>query len=338
MTSSSYQIASITRRIRLTEERAEKETYHLELDLSQTDISYKVGDCLAILPYNHPDLVATILSHFPKEQHEDHLICFLTQKANLILLPKVLKEQFGKVDYLTDLLPLPITLEEFCGSLRPLLPRFYSIASSNRHVGNAAHLTVTVNKNPEGYPIPYGMCSDFLCHQAPLNEPIIRLTHHSAPHFHLPSEIKDKPIIMIGPGTGVAPFRGFMQERVMHSATSKNWLFFGEQTRKGHFYYEQDWKSYTNNGQLKLDLAFSRDGNNKVYVQDKMLEQSQLLWKWINQEKAYLYVCGDAKKMAKSVEKTLIYIAEKEGLLSTTDAKAYIKRLRKEKRYLRDVY
>lgn len=332
MTDSSYQLASIIKRERLTKEDSDKQTYHLELDLSQTDLSYKVGDCLAILPENHPDLLAKILSHFPNPTPEQ--VRFLKQEANLIMPPKALIERFGKKNYLTNYLPLPLSLEEFCSTLKPMLPRFYSIASSMRHVGKAAHLTVTINKNPDGYPIPFGMCSEFLCHLAPLNQPILRVTHHSAPHFHLP--LTQAPIIMIGPGTGVAPFRGFMQER--HGASSKNWLFFGEQTREGHFYYKNDWEQYLNAGNFNLDLAFSRDTSRKIYVQDKMLEHAKELWQWIDQEKAYLYVCGDAKKMAKAVEKTLVQIAQSQGDLSEVEARLYIKDLRRAKRYLRDVY
>jgi sulfite reductase (NADPH) flavoprotein alpha-component len=338
MNGSKAQIAQIVKRVRLTDEASEKQTFHLEIDLSQTDIDYQVGDCLAIFPHNHPTVVNTLLSHFPSAEVTPEHVRFLTQEANLTLAPKKLTECYGKADQLLDLLPLPISLDEFCASLAPLMPRFYSIASSMKAVGKAAHLTITIARNPPQATVPFGTCSDFLCLRAPLNEPVISLKHHPAPHFRLPEHAQDHPIVMIGPGTGIAPFRGFMQERTASKASCRNWIFFGEQTQAGHFYYKDDWNAYVNKGQLQIDTAFSRDGDQKVYVQHRMKEKASELWKWIHHDGAFIFICGDAKLMAKEVEATLLDIFQHEGGLDLSSARTYLKSLRQNHRYLRDVY
>ncbi len=343
MTKHNCSFVSITKRQCLTGEESEKETFHLELDLSNCGINYAVGDCVAIYPKNDPHLVQQILDNFPDDpdtivKEEITFRDFLLNEANLIRAPRKLMEAAGKKgEYLTDLLPCPLSAKEFCSYLAPIIPRFYSIASSMSEVGKSAHLTVTINKNPPGFPNLFGTCSHYLCHRAPLNEPVIKLYHHPSRTFGLPQEAKEKPIIMVGPGTGIAPFRGFMQERQLQGASAKNWLFFGEQREKSDFYYKEDWDQFQQKGLLQLDTAFSRDSTQKIYVQHKMLEKGAELWKWL-QEGAYLFVCGDASKMAKDVEAALQKIIETEGKMSTDDAKGYLKTLKKEKRYLRDVY
>lgn len=330
-------LASIVKRERLTKEGSEKETYHLELDLSKSNIQYSVGDCIGIYPENDEQLVEAILKQFPYDPETivDQGISFrefLLKKANLLRAPKKLSDRVGKpkVEYLISLLPCNLTPQEFCSYLAPMLPRLYSIASSMKHAKNRADLTITINANPPDCPTPYGTCSHFLCHRAPIGKPIIELYHHKSESFCLPEASKDKPIIMVGPGTGVAPFRGFMQER----SCPRNWLFFGEQRQSLDFYYEQEWKRYEQEGKLRLTTAFSRDGAKKVYVQDKMLEQQAEIWQWL-EEGAYLFVCGDAKRMAKDVEETLKQIIQNQ---SSNDPKQYIKFLKEQKRYLRDVY
>jgi sulfite reductase (NADPH) flavoprotein alpha-component len=181
-----------------------------------------------------------------------------------------------------------------------------------------------------------GTCTHYLCSLAELNVPEIPVYIHPSHDFKPPVE-SERAIIMIGPGTGVAPFRAFMQERVFKGHTGHNWLFFGEWTRKNEFFYEEDWLAWSEKDLLKLSLAFSRDQEAKVYVQHRMMEHAKELYKWI-EEGAYLYVCGDAHHMAKDVEKTLHTILMQEAHLTESEAHDYIKRLRKEKRYLRDVY
>ncbi|MBS0623032.1 MAG: hypothetical protein JSS62_00235 [Verrucomicrobia bacterium] len=340
----------IARRVRLTDEMSEKQTFHLELDLSQTDIIYSVGDCLAVLPENDPHFVHKVLQFFSepsttsvttREGETLAAIEFLTARANLTLTPKKLVERFGPANYLTELLPRlegKISLMEFCSYLAPITPRFYSIASSMSAVGKMAHLTVTLNRNPPDHPLTLGTCSDYLCHRAVEGQSLIAVAHHPARQFGLHPLSYQKPIIMIGPGTGVAPFRGFMQERLAQGACSKNWLFFGERTSKGHYYYREEWELYAQKGHLQLDLAFSRDESSKVYVQDKMREKAASLWQWLHHEEGYLFVCGDAQNMAKAVDQTLHLITQEQGNMSCEQAKEYIKILKKQNRYLRDIY
>lgn len=335
-------------RQRLTDEASEKQTFHLELDLTGTGIVYSVGDCLAVMPHNPPQLVATILDHFsPPSQttiqtrtgEQLSAEIFLTTHANLLLPPRALTLRYGEALYLSHLLPsIDMPFEEFCHHLAVLIPRFYSIASSMREVGERAHLTVTLNRNPNNHPLDYGTCSDFLCHRAPLHQPMIAIAHHPARKFGLLPQSDTRPIIMIGPGTGVAPFRGFMQERVRRGASAKNWLFFGEQTEKGHYYYRHEWEAYQTMGALHLDLAFSRDTPSKIYVQHRMLEKQAELWHWLHNEEGYLFVCGDATRMAKAVDQTLHDIVRLAGGLTPEQAKLYIKNLKSQGRYLRDVY
>lgn len=316
---------SIKERYRLNES-SDKETYHLSLDLSGTEIQYEVGDCIAIYPQNDPILVQKILDHFASTGEEivtdrkgvsRPFKTFLTSYANLLRSPKMLGAD----------------PQEFAALLPPLLPRFYSIASSMKKVGKEAHLVVKINENPAGSLTKYGTCSHYLCKRAPLGEPSIRIYHQKSKHFYLSLDSFAKPIIMIGPGTGVAPFRGFLQERMMQGSR-KNWLFFGERHQAHDYYYEAEWKEAIADGFLQIETAFSRDREQKVYVQDRMMEKSALFWQWL-EGGAYLYVCGDAKEMAKSVEEALHVIIEQNAKV---DPKEYIRKLKREKRYLRDVY
>lgn len=301
-------------RYRLNKSGSDKETYHLVLDLSETDITYEVGDCLAIIPPNSPEAIQALLDTHGAGGHEK----VLDRHGNEHVLHNFLLEHVN-----LDRLPEAACIEELCQKARPILPRFYSIASSMSAVGKQAHLTVQC----------VGKCSQFLCFDVPLGTPLT-LYHHPARDFKL---THDQPIIMVGPGTGVAPFRGFMQERVAKNHPH-NWLFFGERRKATDFYYEEYWTTLQASGHLRLDVAFSRDSAEKTYVQHKMLEQSAQLWDWIHNKHAYLYVCGDAKRMAKDVDSALHQIAQQQGNLSEAEAKAYFKTLKQQQRYLRDVY
>jgi len=320
-------LARIKERVRLNP-GSDKETYHIVLDLEGSGIEYSVGDCIGVYPENDPIYVKTLL----KALGDQSLHEFLLRRANLNRIPKkVLGEHPDLLTLLKYKKVEPGHLQE---KLLPLLPRFYSIASSKNQVGNEVHLTVALSKNPSDSPVPYGVCSHYLCHRAPLLKPVIPIFLQPSRHFSLPPESADRSVIMIGPGTGVAPFRGFMQER---ERASKNWLFFGERNEETDYYYRSFWEKLTSQNKLKIDCAFSRDQKEKVYVQHKMLQNSAQLWKWL-EEGAYLFVCGDASKMAKDVDKALHKIVETEGNMPADDAKAYIKNLRKLKRYQRDVY
>lgn len=228
-------------------------------------------------------------------------------------------------------------LQELADLLMPLLPRFYSISSSQRFVGDEAHLTVAHFEYEANGHKRRGVCTHYLCQLAEPTLPVVPVFVQPSHGFYLPQDIH-VPLIMIGPGTGIAPFRAFLQERILHhQSTGKHWLFFGEWNRAYDFFYEEDWQELSQKGHLHLELAFSRDQEHKIYVQHKMWEKGEELFQWL-EEGAYLYVCGDAQRMAKDVEATLQMIIQEFGRKEAQAAKEYLKSLRQQKRYLRDVY
>lgn len=319
---------------------SDKATFHLVLDIQGSGFTYSVGDCIGVHPQNPESLVDSLLEAlsfsgdetvFDRENSPLSLRHFLLTKANLTKITKKLLKAFSKesASTLTELVEnRAIEAQAFVELLLPLLPRYYSIASSMTSVGHEVHLTVGLEDE--------GICSSFLCQRVPFGEPSIPIFIHPSRHFFLPPESFTKPIIMIGPGTGVAPFRGFLQERVARKAF-QNWLFFGERKRELDFYYREEFETLLSLSHLELDCAFSRDQEDKIYVQHKMLEKSKKIWEWLEQG-AYLFVCGDATSMAKAVEATLLQIIEKEGQLSQEAAKIFFKQLRQENRFLKDVY
>lgn len=246
--------------------------------------------------------------------------------------------QYEVWDFLLAHAEVSFTPQEFADLLMPLLPRFYSISSSQKYVGDEVHLTIaSFEYESNGYQ-RRGVCTHYLCEAVELHQTVVPVFVQPAHGFGLPEDAHNTSLVMVGPGTGVAPFRAFLQERLLHAQSQgKHWLFFGEKHRASHFFYEQDWLEFSRKGHLRLDAAFSRDQEEKVYVQHKMWEQGQELYEWL-EEGAYLYVCGDAQRMAKDVETTLQRIVQEFGKKSETSAKEYVKDLRKQKRYLRDVY
>ena len=216
------------------------------------------------------------------------------------------------------------------------MPRLYSIASSSRVHPQEIHLTVAVVRYQTNGRARAGVCSTFLADRALVGStPTPVFVSHS--HFG-PPEDGAKDCIMIGPGTGIAPFRAFLQDRVATGATGRNWLFFGDQKRATDFLYEDEWQNYLAQGQLaRLDTAFSRDQSAKIYVQDRMRENAAALWQWL-QGGASFFVCGDAKRMAKDVDLALHEIIAAQGNLTPVAAADYVKQLKKDKRYQRDVY
>lgn len=369
--------SKIKERYRLNKQGSKKQTHHVVLDLSGSDLEYSVGDSLAVIPQNDPSLVnATLqalnalgseLISYKEEEKQWVFREFLTFKANITevnrkLLQELesrqtnlekkahlqelqsvenrekLKDYLDSI-YLWDLLEthleVKFTPQEIANFLLPLLPRFYSIASSHKVVGQEAHLTIALVEYTSHGVNRKGVCTHYLCLDAPIETAKIPIYIQTSHHFRLPP--LEAPMIMIGPGTGVAPYRGFMQERIFSNATGKNWLFFGEQHQEMDFLYEDFWRSLEKTNKMRLSVAFSRDQKEKFYVQHCMKNEAADLFKWI-EEGAYLYVCGDAKQMAKDVEKTLLDILEKHANLDEKGAKEYLKKLRQEKRYLRDVY
>ena len=223
--------------------------------------------------------------------------------------------------------------DEFVARLPRMQPRLYSISSSPKAHADEVHLTVSAVRYGERK--RKGACSTFLADRA--GEGDVPIFIQPSSHFHLPAD-PDAGVIMIGPGTGVAPFRGFLHERRVTGAKGRNWLFFGEQHAASDFYYRDELLAMRDSGHLtELSLAFSRDQASKVYVQDKMIERGADIWAWL-EEGAHLYVCGDAERMAKDVEKALVSIAHDHGRLDEERAAAYVQTLAREKRYLRDVY
>ncbi len=240
------------------------------------------------------------------------------------------------VDLLTEFPSARLTAQEFVEHLRKLMPRLYSIASSGRVYPSDVHLTVAIVRYRTNDRERLGVCSSFLSDRVQLGiTPVPVFVADS--HFGPPAD-GARDCIMVGPGTGIAPFRAFMQDRVATGATGRNWLFFGDQRSGTDFLYEEEWQRYLAQGQLaRLDTAFSRDQLLKIYVQDRMREKAKELWTWIAGG-AHFYVCGDAKRMAKDVDTALHDIIADQGAMSRDQAIAYVKQMKKEQRYQRDVY
>lgn len=364
-------LASIKERTSLTGPQSQKNTQHLVIDLAESGLNYRAGDCVAILPANDPTTVAQIVDRLGATGEEvvtDRrgeasypLLDFLRRRVDLAqtnrsfleliaergehpLLSTLLGgdrdrlKQFQAEHHVWDLLSTGprVTPQELASTLAPLMPRYYSIASSFHAVGEELHLTVANFRYLLNGIERRGVASHMLCERLPLGEPILPLYLQPTDHFLLPEE-GDRPIIMIGPGTGIAPFRAFMQERLSLNHSGKSWLFFGDWTSKNDFLYRPFWEELVGKGVLRLSTAFSRDQAEKVYVQHRMWEERDDLWRWV-EEGSSIYVCGDASQMAKDVEKMLLAIFETCGGLTPEEARAMLKGLRAEKRYLRDVY
>lgn len=366
--------ASLIERKKVNKAGSDKDTFHLVFDLTDSGIEYESGDSVGIIPKNSPELVKKTLNALkitgeekivPKGTNQSiSLVDYLTTQANissvnhklfeyvlqnqnhaskkehLLLLKDDMKENlqpFELWDFLGEHSEVTIEVNKLTELLSPLLPRFYSIASSQKYVGNEVHILLApINYVSRGYERK-GVCTHYLCDLVPLGKKEVSLFIQEAHTFHLPQD-PHASIIMIGPGTGVAPFRAFIQERLHHfQSKGKHWLFFGGRRRSSDFFYEDEWKMWQDKGHFKVDTAFSRDQETKIYVQDRMLEHGAELFSWL-EEGSYLFVCGDASRMAKDVESTLQKIIEIHGKKKEQEAKEYIKFLRKQKRYLRDVY
>lgn len=245
-------------------------------------------------------------------------------------------EQREFVDLLAEFPSAKLTPQEFVDHLRKLMPRLYSIASSGRVYPSDVHLTVAIVRYETNHRKRVGVCSTFLSDRVHIGTTPVPV-FVSDSHFG-PPEDPSKDCIMVGPGTGIAPFRAFLQDRIATGATGRNWLFFGDQKRGTDFLYEEEWMDMLAKKQLtRLDTAFSRDQLLKVYVQDRMRENAKELWSWL-QGGAHFYVCGDAKRMAKDVDTALHQIIVDQGAMSVEQAAEYVKQMKKDKRYQRDVY
>lgn len=311
---------------------SDKETRHFEIVLEGSGLSYEVGDALGVLPTNCPDLVASVIKAAGLTGEEKISV----SSGGEVVLREALLGRFDLTPFLTALPEKGVTASDLVASLRKLQPRLYSISSSPKAHPGEVHLTVgIVRYELNGRPCK-GVCSTFLADRVTGGASVPVFVHKS-PSFRLPQDLS-KPVIMVGPGTGIAPFRAFLEERRATGATGKNWLFFGDQKSSTDFLYKEEMEELQRDGFLtRLDLAFSRDQAEKIYVQHRMAEQAAELWSWL-EEGAYFYVCGDAKRMAKDVDAALHQVAETAGGLTPEAAAEFIKQLKSQKRYLRDVY
>jgi sulfite reductase (NADPH) flavoprotein alpha-component len=353
-------------------EGSKKDTRHLEFDLKGWGLSYDPGDSLTVWPTNDPALVDAVLKAIgakgdepvkgPKGETNLREVlfrdCRITQAtpkflkliaerasaAPLLneLLDPERKEDLDRylwgmevIDFLVEHPSMKITPQEFVDTLAKLQPRLYSIASSLKAHPDQVHLTLDVVKYESHGRQRKGVCSTFLAERAD-NVPIP--VFPSASKFRLPED-GNTPIIMVGPGTGIAPFRAYLQERQVLGAKGKNWLFFGSQHQHCNFFYREEWEQYQRDGLLtRFDCAWSRDQAEKSYVQNKMLEHEAEIWKWLDGEGAHFFVCGDARRMAKDVNAALLKIVRDQGGKDPDAANQYVEKLKSDKRYKRDVY
>ena len=365
--------AEVLENLNLNGRGSNKETRHLELSLEGSGLTYEPGDALGIFPENDPELVDMLLAELKwdpnatvtVDQGENlslkealtsyYEITVLTKKfiqqaaeliANEKLRELVAQENADQlkayiagrdlIDFVQDFGPIAVAPQDFVSILRKIPPRLYSIASSFAANPDEVHLTIgAVRYNTHGRDRK-GVCS-VLCAERLQPGDTLPVFIQPNKNFKLP-ENPETPIIMVGPGTGVAPFRSFMQEREETGASGKSWMFFGDQHFVTDFLYQTEWQKWLSDGVLtKMDVAFSRDTEEKVYVQHRMLEHSKELFEWL-EEGATFYVCGDKNNMAKDVQNALLEIIEKEGGKSREEAEAYLAEMKKQKRYQRDVY
>ena len=361
--------ASLSVNQKITGRDSEKDVRHIEIDLGDSGLRYQPGDALGVWYQNDPALVKEIVEllwlkgdepvtvdgkllsltdalqwHFELTVNTANIVenyATLTRSETLLPLvgDKAQLQHYAATTPIVDMLrfsPAQLDAEALIGLLRPLTPRLYSIASSQAEVESEVHVTVgAVRFDVEGR-ARAGGASSFLADRVG-EEGEVRVFIEHNDNFRLPAN-PETPVIMIGPGTGIAPFRAFMQQRAADEATGKNWLFFGNPHFTEDFLYQVEWQRYVKEGVLtRIDLAWSRDQKEKVYVQDKLRQQGAELWRWIN-DGAHIYVCGDANRMAKDVEQALLEVIAEFGAMDTEAADEFLSELRIERRYQRDVY
>ncbi len=354
-------------------EGSDKDTRHFELDLKGWGLNYEVGDSMTVWPTNDPALADEIIKRLGAKADEpvksparettlrEALLgdCRITQTtpkflraiaeravngAPLLteLLKPERKEDLDKylwgmevVDFLIEHPSIKWTAPEFVETLAKLMPRLYSISSSLKAHPDQVHFTIDVVHYESRGRVRKGVCSNFLAERAQkISIPVFPNTSK----FRLPED-GNTPIIMVGPGTGIAPFRAFLQDRQASGAKGKNWLFFGSQHEHCNYFYRDELEKMKADGFLtRLDCAWSRDSDSKTYVQNKMLNCGAEVWKWMEAENAQFFVCGDARRMAKDVDAALRKIAQEHGGKTEEQTNEYIEKLKTDKRYKRDVY
>ncbi len=365
--------STLKERILLNGRGSIKETIHLELSLEGSGMTYEAGDALAVIPTNCPEVVDELIAAggFDSQDavpmpdgEEGPLKEVLFQYYDITTLTKPVLKKYAalaksaeldalltdeakdqlkeylwgrdQADMLRDFPVKGLPAKDFVSVLRKMPPRLYSIASSLKAHPDEVHLTIAAVRYEANGRKHKGVCSTFTADRVAVGETMPVYTHTNK-NFKLPTA-GETPVIMIGPGTGIAPFRAFVEERKALGATGRNWLFFGDQRFTYDFLYQTEWQDYLSDGILtRLDTAFSRDQKHKVYVQHRIIERGKELYAWL-EEGAHFYVCGDASRMAHDVNEALISVIEKHGAKSREDAEAYVKELSKSKRYQRDVY
>lgn len=361
--------ASLAVNQKITGRDSEKDVRHIEIDLGDSGLCYQPGDALGVWYQNDPDLVKELVEllwlkgdepvtvegktlslaealqwHFELTVNTCNIVenyATLTRSETLLPLvgDKAQLQHYAATTPIVDMVrfsPAQLDAQALVDLLRPLTPRLYSIASSQAEVESEVHVTVGVVRYEIEGRARAGGASSFLADRVE-EEGEVRVFIEHNDNFRLPSN-PQTPVIMIGPGTGIAPFRAFMQQRAADGAEGKNWLFFGNPHFTEDFLYQVEWQRYVKEGVLsRIDLAWSRDQKEKVYVQDKLRQQGAELWRWIN-DGAHIYVCGDANRMAKDVEQALLEVIAEFGGMDIEAADEFLSELRIERRYQRDVY
>ena len=361
--------ASLAVNQKITGRDSEKDVRHIEIDLGDSGLRYQPGDALGVWYQNDPALVKELVEllwlkgdesitvegktlslaealqwHFELTVNTGNIVenyATLTRSETLLPLvgDKAQLQHYAATTPIVDMVrfsPAQLDAQALVDLLRPLTPRLYSIASSQAEVESEVHVTVGVVRYEIEGRARTGGASSFLADRVE-EEGEVRVFIEHNDNFRLPAN-PQTPVIMIGPGTGIAPFRAFMQQRAADGAEGKNWLFFGNPHFTEDFLYQVEWQRYVKEGVLsRIDLAWSRDQKEKVYVQDKLRQQGAELWRWIN-DGAHIYVCGDANRMAKDVEQALLEVIAEFGGMDIEAADEFLSELRIERRYQRDVY
>ncbi|WP_455648015.1 assimilatory sulfite reductase (NADPH) flavoprotein subunit [Lonepinella koalarum] len=356
--------ATLLTRQKITGRGSDKDVRHVEFDISGSGLHYQAGDALGVWASNDEALVDEILDALKLDKDEKIVSNGADKTLHEALIndleitqntPQFVKgySEFAELPetavqnpqvfasshpivHIVKHYPATLTALQFVELLRPLTPRLYSIASSQAEVGEEVHLTVGVVRYQDGDTERQGCASHYLAERAEEDGEVRIFVEHNN-NFRLP-ENHDTPIIMIGAGTGIAPFRAFVQQRAADEATGKNWLIFGNPHFSEDFLYQTEWQTFAKDGYLhKYSFAWSRDQDEKIYVQDKIRENATDIWAWLK-DGAHIYVCGDANKMAKDVEKALLDVIAEQGKFTLEEADEYLDELRQDKRYQRDVY
>jgi len=354
---------------KITGRDSAKDVRHVEIDLGESGLTYQVGDALGVWFENSASLVTELIDALKLSADESIKIkddsytlnqaltsqLEITQtapafvefwagisgdeKLTTLAEDKNAAREYAANHQIVDIVkeaPATVTAQDFVDALRKITPRLYSIASSQTEVEEEVHLTVGLVSYEHNDATRFGGASGFLANDAEEGSTVKVFVEHND-NFRLPAD-GNTPVIMVGPGTGVAPFRAFMQEREASDAEGDNWMFFGDQTFTQDFLYQVEWQGYLKSGLLtKMDVAFSRDQAEKVYVQDRIKENAKEVFEWLERG-AHLYICGDANRMAKDVHNTLVDVIAEQGGLTPEQAEDYLKSLRSNKRYQKDVY